>query len=207
MAQKLTLGYWNIRGRAQPVRYLLEYLEVPYEEKRYSTQQEWEEDYSKDPIKSHILANLPYIKDQDKWIYESQALYIYLAHKAKKPELLGSTPDEEVSVFQVTGVLEDFYRFLWEIPDEQTQEQKNVLFKEKVLKFVIKLNKLLQNRKWAAGDNITIVDFLLFEAEYTLKSFNQTIYEDQKNLQRHHDQFANLPQIKVYLESDRFIKE
>jgi glutathione S-transferase len=43
---------------------------------------------------------------------------------------------------------------------------------------VIKLNKLLQNRKWAAGDNITIVDFILFEAEDTLKSFNQTIYEE-----------------------------
>jgi hypothetical protein len=43
-----------------------------------------------------------------------------LAHKAKKPELLGGTPDEKVSVLQVRGVLEDFYQFLWGIPDEST---------------------------------------------------------------------------------------
>lgn len=31
----LKCGYWNIRGLMQPVRLLLEYLEIPYDEKRY----------------------------------------------------------------------------------------------------------------------------------------------------------------------------
>lgn len=35
MSNKLVLGYWGIRGRANPIRYLLEYTEVPYEEKTY----------------------------------------------------------------------------------------------------------------------------------------------------------------------------
>ena len=33
--QKLILGYWNIRGLAHPIRYLLEYAEHPYEEVLY----------------------------------------------------------------------------------------------------------------------------------------------------------------------------
>lgn len=32
---KILLGYWNIPGRGHLLRYLLEYTELPYEEKRY----------------------------------------------------------------------------------------------------------------------------------------------------------------------------
>lgn len=40
------------------------------------------------------MFNLPYIKDGDKYVYESAALYVYLAHKANRLDLLGSTADE-----------------------------------------------------------------------------------------------------------------
>lgn len=32
---KIILGYWKIRGLAQPIRYLLEYIEHPYEDVLY----------------------------------------------------------------------------------------------------------------------------------------------------------------------------
>ena len=32
---KIQLGYWKIRGLAQPIRYLLEYIEHPYEDVMY----------------------------------------------------------------------------------------------------------------------------------------------------------------------------
>ena len=35
MQKKLVIGYWEIRGLAQPIRYLLEFLQVEYEDKRY----------------------------------------------------------------------------------------------------------------------------------------------------------------------------
>ena len=45
-SQLLNLGYWNIRGLAQQLRYILEYTEAKYEEKRYSeTNDDW---FSKD---------------------------------------------------------------------------------------------------------------------------------------------------------------
>lgn len=31
----LKLGYWKIRGLAQPIRYLIEYTEHPYDEEMY----------------------------------------------------------------------------------------------------------------------------------------------------------------------------
>ena len=32
---KLTIGYWKIRGLQSPVRFILEYLAVPYNEDLY----------------------------------------------------------------------------------------------------------------------------------------------------------------------------
>lgn len=34
-SKKPVLGYWKIRGLAAPIRYLLEYLKVEYEDKQY----------------------------------------------------------------------------------------------------------------------------------------------------------------------------
>jgi hypothetical protein len=33
--KKLNIGYWKIRGLVSPIRYILEYLGVPYEETQY----------------------------------------------------------------------------------------------------------------------------------------------------------------------------
>ena len=35
MNNKVTLGYWQIRGLAQPIRALLVYLKVNFEDKQY----------------------------------------------------------------------------------------------------------------------------------------------------------------------------
>lgn len=35
MENKLVLGYWDCRGLAEPIRLLLEYLELPYTEEKY----------------------------------------------------------------------------------------------------------------------------------------------------------------------------
>jgi hypothetical protein len=40
MESKIMFAYWDIRGRASPIRHLLEYLELKYEDKRITTE-EW----------------------------------------------------------------------------------------------------------------------------------------------------------------------
>jgi hypothetical protein len=73
--QKLVLGYYDTRGRAQPrisksfyisiVRYLLEYIGADYEDKRYIDPAQW---FGKDKLlfKENPLVNLPYLKDGNK---------------------------------------------------------------------------------------------------------------------------------------------
>ena len=76
------------------VRFLLEYTGLQYEDRKYLTPEAWfGGDMAIEPQKNHPLVNLPYIKDGDTYIYESSALYVYIAHKAGKPELLGKDAD------------------------------------------------------------------------------------------------------------------
>ena len=99
----VTLGYWGIRGLAQPsnqiifikylVRFLLEYLEIPYEDKRYTDPAVWGADKA-EFLKTNPLANIPYLKDGDKVVFESQALGMYLVHKANRKDLLGNSAEE-----------------------------------------------------------------------------------------------------------------
>ena len=65
--EKIILGYWKIRGLAQPIRYLLEYAELPYEEVLY--EQGDAPNYSVDcwtSVKNTIgldFPNVPYLID------------------------------------------------------------------------------------------------------------------------------------------------
>jgi len=63
------LGYWNIRGYAEAIRLMLEYLDVPYEDKRYefgSTPETLYCSWLQDKQKLGLdFPNLPYFIDDD----------------------------------------------------------------------------------------------------------------------------------------------
>ncbi|CAD8210503.1 unnamed protein product [Paramecium octaurelia] len=208
MADKLLFGYWGIRGLGQSLRYYLEYLGLPYEEKRYVKPEEWFGEVAQAPLNNEVLVNLPYIKDGDKWVFESGALYVYLAHKANRADLLGSTPDEQVTLAQTKGVLQDLLKSFFTLitfSEEQYAAKKEEFFKTDILWLIEKLNAFLGGKQWAAGNNLTYVDFQLFEIEETLKAFNIDVFNSQANLKKHHDEFSNIAQLKAYLGSEKFI--
>lgn len=74
MAQ-LILCYWNTRGRTEPIRMLLHYLELPYTYKGYDFTQynQWHE--TDKPALGADFPNLPYLKDGDEPVLtESDAI-------------------------------------------------------------------------------------------------------------------------------------
>ena len=82
---KLVLGYWKIRGLAQPARYMLAYSGVDYEDKQYEQgegpefcRKVWSE---VKPTMPHDFPNLPYLIDGDVAITESSAIYRYIINK------------------------------------------------------------------------------------------------------------------------------
>jgi glutathione S-transferase len=68
----VTLGYYDLRGLAQPIRFLLAYLGVKYTDKHYSTKEEWLE---KDKQGLGLeFSNLPYYIDENIKLTESSAI-------------------------------------------------------------------------------------------------------------------------------------
>lgn len=87
---KLKIGYFALRGRAQVPRLLLEYLKVPYEDELFSTKAEWLA-YKQRNLKKWPLLDLPYLIDGDLCLTETVPICYYLVNKYGPMSMLGST--------------------------------------------------------------------------------------------------------------------
>ena len=88
MENKPTVGYWGIRGLGAYVRMTLEAAGVSYNNKLYTTGEDWfGQDKPNSPV---LLPNLPYYIDGDIAVSESDSC-VRVAARLHKPELLGKT--------------------------------------------------------------------------------------------------------------------
>lgn len=102
----LELGYWGIKGRAEPVRWAYLALGLQVKEVHPASGEEWGAIRSTLPT---AFPNLPYIRDGDFAITETNALPIYLASKAGKPEFVGKDHKDQAIIRQIEGVLGDIF--------------------------------------------------------------------------------------------------
>ena len=94
------LGYWNCRGVAQSIRFMLVYLDVEFEDVAYTqgdgpnfSNSEWTD------VKYELdldFPNLPYYIDDMEGVRltESNAIMKYIAAKHRPASMLGKTADE-----------------------------------------------------------------------------------------------------------------
>ena len=106
----VTLGYWKIRGLAERLRHLMEYLKIPYHQVIYEGKAENWFGGAKGALKTrNPLINLPYLHDKHNIITESDAIAVYLCHKANRADLLGRTPQQQVDLEAVNGATKDLH--------------------------------------------------------------------------------------------------
>ena len=106
MADKPTLGYWGIKGRGHGPRSLLKHLGVEFNDKRYSSGEEWGADKATLPMQ---YPNLPYYIDGDVAHSETMSIMRSICRKYK-PEYLGRTNAEASRCDALTASLADkFY--------------------------------------------------------------------------------------------------
>ena len=163
MAGKLVLGYWDIRGLAQPIRYLLAHVGAEYEDKQYFYGEA--PDFNKDSwfsVKQTLgfdFPNLPYLIDGDLKVTESHAIHRYLCNKYR-PELLGKTTEDKAKVDMIMGVSQDIrsasYNMIYETGD---REGLKTLGYERFAP----ISKFLADKPFIVGDYPTFPDFFVFE--------------------------------------------
>ena len=103
----VTIGYWRLRGLAQPIRLLLAYTETPFQEVVYdfAEKQRWFDEDKKNI--GFDFPNIPYLIDGDLKLTESSAIMKYLVKRSGKNELLGKNLQDEGSVESILGVEND----------------------------------------------------------------------------------------------------
>jgi len=205
-SSKVILGYWNMRGFAEPIRMFLEYLDIPYVEKKYDEVEEWLPERQSGVIP---FPNLPYLRDGDYSVTESEAILAYLAIKAKKSELTGKDEDKARFV-QLSGVISDqkLCEYAYWAKDMDDLRQKCEVWKSWWgLSKLPGLNDLLGKNEWLMG-YFTYLDLMFAEATERTRDMDAecgtNILTDYPNIIAHQKRVHELPAIKAYRQTDRF---
>lgn len=203
----MELAYWNIRGLAQPIRLLLEYTGEKYVDKKFECGPA--PDYDKScwfDIKEKLnldFPNLPYLIDGDMRITQSNAILRYIA---RKHDLLGKTEKERVRVDIMENQAMDFRNGLVQLCYNPKFEELKDGYLKKVKSTIERFSKFLGDNKWFAGENLTMVDFVMYELLDQHRLLDPTLLEPHDNLTKFLARFEQLEPIKKYMESDRFMK-
>lgn len=198
---QLILGYFDVRGIAQPVRNLLAYLAIPYEDKRYTDRSVWLE---KDKISLKTdFPTCPYIIDGDKTITESEALLYYVAFKAERSDLIGSTPEEQVHLTQIKGFLNDTKKAMYDVVTNKIDDPSKG-FEEKLLPRLKQLANHLGKNEFIVG-KISIADFILAEI-LSFIDVQDGDFVTRSGLKEYLNRFNSLKGVKEYLTSGKVPK-
>ncbi|XP_054157586.1 glutathione S-transferase Mu 1-like [Oppia nitens] len=213
-SSKPILGYYKIRGLAQPIRLLLKYTGVDFQEKDYefgpgegfqhldSIKQYWlKEKYTM----GLDFPNLPYYLDgQHIKLTQSKAIVRYLA---RKHGLVGQTECElarqDMAEYQLTDYMTAFFRMLFDPSGLEAARQTYIA--DQLPKQLDELSKFLGTNQWLAGKQLTYVDFVTYECLDWFRLFSPETMAKFPVLVEYLTRFENLPPIKAYMSSPEFI--
>ncbi|CAF1209848.1 unnamed protein product [Adineta steineri] len=204
---QLVLGYWAIRGLAEPIRLALHYSNTPYTEKLYEqgdgpefSLDEW---FSVKQSQGLDFPNLPYLFDGDLKLTQSRAILYYIGRNAN---LMGKTPAEEAHVMMLCEQAHDFRMKTAPVfygPEGATKEgRKNCADKvisEELKKFDDYFGK--HKTKFAVGEHPTVADFQLYEYIDANLAMDEehTLIDKLPNVKQFMKTIRELPRVGDYI--------
>lgn len=202
------LGYWDIRGLAEYIRYLLAYAGVEYEDKRYGygrapnwTREEWNADKYKLGLD---FPNLPYYIDGDVKITQSLAILKYLGRKhGLVPDSDAAQRNVDIMEMQAFDLL--MAAFYCTYDKAYTNEKRRQFLVDIAEKLRQLQGYLAKEGPFVAGKKVTYVDFLLYEALQVIRVLAPSAFKrDYPSLEQYLERVAALPRLRDYLASPRF---
>lgn len=203
------LGYWAIRGRAQPIRFLLEFTGTEYEDKQYNfgppptfDASEWRDEKTELGL---LLPNLPYYIDEDEDIKITETSAI-LRHLARKNNLVGSSETDMIKVDMAFGLIDGMNTENAALGFNRNFEDAKEAYVANIGGRLQKLSDLLGDGDYILGDEMSFVDFCLNEALDRFEMIEPDCISAFSSLKAFHDRISELSAIAEYLESEKFEK-
>lgn len=195
----MILGYWDFRGLAEPARLMLNFMGIDFEDKRYKDVTDWSADKY---TLGFDFPNLPYLIDGDIKITESVALYRYLGRKS---ELFPRSETERRDCDVIESIANDLRLRMsllaYLTPDVTKKLHDTQSF---CVERTAQVDRFLSGKKFVAGEQLTYVDFMLFEFLIRIEILFSGIYEDKTNVKSFMRRFSALEPIDRYLKSDTY---
>lgn len=221
---EITLGYWGIRGLAQPIRFLLASANVPFSEVRLGILQdgkllnENKEDEDWDSVRSKLdmpFPNLPYLIDTSGAypvsLSQSNAILRYLARRF---DFYG---DSETDRIEIDILQDQAYDFRNEIVNiVYTMGYGYALALERfsnnsLPQYLDSFENYLANRDYQSyfvGNRLSLVDFVLYELfwQMTLMVPNSITNTSRPTLFAFIKELEKEPKIANYIKSENYIE-
>jgi glutathione S-transferase len=210
-AIKPQLGYWKIRGLGAPIRMLLHYCQVPFEEIRYEmgdppglSPTHWTE-------QKHNLGlefpNLPYlIDDRGRWVQTLVIMrYVALRYGVEVGEDLGhGDPYVDMMAHVAMDLRNAFVRCCYGSRNSDDVQRE---VKQAIAPQLAAWNKLLATgRPYCAGDRLSFADFFLAEHFDQIRLVLPGECTEHRALHAYTNRFFALERNQAFVESPLYIK-
>ncbi|KAG4070466.1 hypothetical protein HA402_005698 [Bradysia odoriphaga] len=190
------LRYFNFRGLAEPIRFILAYVGQEYEDIRVP-QEDWPAIKPTTPF-----GNMPILEVDGQSAGQSMAILRYLG---KRFGLTGSNPWEELLVDGVADTFADFRQKLiapWQETDEEVKAKKKATLESETIPFYLaKLeNCAKQNNGHLALSKLTYADFYfasMIESLYVM--IKPDFLDHYPNLKKVVDNVRSIESIKAWI--------
>jgi glutathione S-transferase len=193
------LTYFDIRGRAEVIRLILEEVGAPYRERRVQ-EQEWP------AVKPTMpFGQMPLYQEGALVIPQSHAIY---RHLARKYGLYGQDERERVRCDIVEEVFVDAQNvlggFYW---NRRFAEQRAEFERSRLPELLARLERLLaeneDGRGFWVGRGLTYVDFCAWHFLDSVRPFSQATLERFQLLYAFKQRIEARPRVAAYLASER----
>jgi glutathione S-transferase len=216
---KMELGYWAIRGLAQPIRLLLVYVGTPFSDVRYGVNQDGTQCVNDWEVKKVELKmpfpNLPYLIDStgeaEVRVSQSNSVMRYLGRRF---DLYGQTLAEYTAIDVLQDDAYDYRNKIVDTVYTPNPEYEKVYAKfasDAVSRHVGGFERYLGERAAPThfvGNNISIIDFILYELVWQTSVMvpGSVSATNHPNLFAFMTTFEKLPQIAAYLSHSDYIE-
>lgn len=202
----MKLTYFQVRGRAEPARLMMELAGLPYEYEGISMEV-WMDPERKAPIADRTpLGQLPILEDGEFHLCHSLAINRYLARKLG---LYGDTPEQTARVDEVAEtaddiLMKDMSLFHWNPEfNERRAEHREALGKklERVDRYFERTAAGPEH--WVLPGRFTMADVLMAYLLETTIPMHPGLLDGYPRLRRAMDAFFSADGVRQYVRSDR----